>query len=451
MLQYCLKTVRGLHPIFSIQRFSSALFVTKDRETVYSVLIPYLDCDQRFKNLGELKKNVHLRELNVNVEDLKDLWEFYKEWAVAKQVLERKRLEVVKDIKKAELIDDCVLKEKEMKRLMLQGKLLKEEFKNVAKTCNEIEDVVINPILNLPNDLHPNTPLNDVVIKNFSEENNLENKDHLTVGKDLNYVYYQNSVTYFLQNDAALFELAVGSFFKNKFISNNFSLFCNTDFAKSVLMEGVTLSPVNPSTSLLLKESEDNFMRKLHLTGGASLFPFCAFHAKQTVISENLPLKYITVGRNYNPNRKNKFLEGLYSVWQSTSAEIFIALDSNDTNMNLEFEKTLNILYQLYIDLGLKFRIVNQCAKLLHPWESFRSSIQIYSFTNEVFVEVGHLTIINDFISKRLRMCYCDEKQDKFLKVISGTVVNIPVLLALCLERSKTKLLFPKVINEFKL
>lgn len=453
MIRSGFKILLGLTSRQCVDRFSSsALYVSNDKaREIYSVVVPYLDCEQRFKDLHTLEENLQKRGLNVNVNEIKELWEFYKQWAKSKEILETKRLQVTVEMRKATKLKESETKEKEMKRLELQSKLLKEDLKDVNKTVWGIEEVVILQALGLPNDLHPNTPSEEVVMQESKQETEItEGKDHLIVGNDLNCVDYRNAVTCYLKNDAAQFELAVGSFFQDQFTSEMFIPFSNPDFAKSVLIEGASLLPLNPHDALLLKATDQGLHNTLHLAGGASLFSFCAFHAKRNVTSDSLPARYITVGRHYNPKPNNN-LGGLYSIWQSHSAEVFIALHNDNIKMKSEFDKTLELLYQIYNTLGLNFRIVNQPAKLLQPWESLRSSIQVYSYTNETFIEVGHLSIIDDFISKRLRMGYLDKKKDKFLKLVSGTVVNIPVLLALCLERSNDRLFFPEVVNKFKI
>lgn len=430
------------------QAYRSVLFVPgHKRMEIYSSVSPYIDFDEQLKDITQLEKNIICRQLNHDIHGLKSLWEFYKTWKEAKSRVEDNRVEVVTRVKEVNKWQDGDEKEKEIKRLSVLGKLLRDDLKSITQTVEGIEENVILRILLLPNKLHSETPLKAEIIKEFKQKT-FPGKNHLSVGINLDCVDYVNEKNYYLKNKAALFDLATIFYFTEYFVKKNFTHFSSCDFARNVLVEGVGLNPNNISDVFLLNETEGN-NDKLFLTGSASLFPFCGFHAKQISYYDNFPLKYVTSGQIYSPVC-SAHLKGLYSVWQSSSVQVFIGTDS-ESNMNSEFKNLLNHVIEAYANLNVDFRVVSQPPECLKPWESLKTSIQILSTYNNEYIEVGQITIIDDYISKRLRMSYEERKQERFLKVVSGNIVNSTSLLAVCLEQSKSDLYIPEVIAEHML
>lgn len=432
----------------SRQAYTSALFVPgyKGME-VYSAVSPYLDFDEQLKDITKLEENISRRQLSHDIHDLKSVWEFYKTWKEAKSKIENNRVEVVARMKEVTKWQDSNEKDKEIKRLEVLGKLLRDDLKSITQTVQGIEENVVLRVLSLPNKLHPETPIKSEVIKEFKQKT-VPGKSHLNVGTDLDCVEYLNAKNYYLKNKAALFDLATIFYFTEHFVKNNFTHFSSCDFARTVLVEGVGLNPNDTSNVFLLNETEGN-NDKLHLTGSASLFPFCGFHAKQITNYEDLPVRYVASGQIYRPTC-SAHLKGLYSVWQSSSVQVFIGTES-ESNMNSEYKSLLNCLIEAYVNLNLDFRIVSQPPECLKPWESLKTSIQIFSTYNNEYIEVGSIAVIDDYISKRLRMSYEKSKQERFLKVVSGNVINVASLLAICLEQSKSDLFIPKAITEHML
>lgn len=444
-----------------LQNLITGLFIQKFRQThrsvlfipghkrmeIYSAVTPYLDFDEQLKDIQKLEENMNRRQLNHDIHDLKSVWEFYKTWKEAKCKVEDNRIENATRIKEISKWQDGDEKDKEIKRLSVLGKLLRDDLKSITQAIEGIEENVILRVLSLPNKIHSDTPLKAEVIKEFKQKT-FSGKNHLNVGTDLGYLDYKNEKNYYLKNKAALFDLATLFYFTEHFVKKNFTHFSSCDFARNVLVEGVGLNANDTTNVFLLNETEGN-NDKLYLSGSASLFPFCGFHSKQISDYKHLPVRYVASGQIYSP-ACSTHLKGLYSVWQSSSVQVFIGTDS-ESNMNLEYKHLLSHLIEAYADLNLHIRIVSQPPECLKPWESLKTSIQILSTYHNEYIEVGHITIIDDYISKRLRMSFEERKQERFLKVVSGNIVNVASLLAICLEQSTNDLHIPEVIAEHML
>lgn len=429
---------------YSHKTHSSLLISGQRAEDTFVVVVPHLDFDERFKNFSQLEENIKRRKLNFNLTEMKELWDFYKDWNDKKLKLQENLNESGKRLGKVLKLEDGEEKMKEKNKLERYRKIIKDELDDVKKNVWSLEDTVICELLSLPNNLHPKVPDKEEEIFSFDKENIERSSGHLQVGVELDCVEYRNQQCYFLRNEAALFELAVADLFVSKCLEHGFVRFSNPDFTRSVLSEGVGLSADDASELYLLENTESNNDR-LHLCGGASIFPFCGFHAKHSVPKHLLPVKYIAAGRRYTPVTGS--LPGLYSVNQTTSVQAFVATLGEDQLYN-EFESCVTIFSSIFCSLGLKFKVVRQPANFLKNWESLRVSFQVYSPHEHLFVEVGNVSLVDDFISKRLKMCYTDKKEG-FLKVLSGTVVNTQTLLALCLERSQNKMYIPDLVKDF--
>ncbi|KAG8267716.1 hypothetical protein J6590_044982 [Homalodisca vitripennis] len=440
------QTAFGNQFFSSVKSFpKSSLLISGERASdTFVVVTPHLDFDERFADLPLLEDNIKRRRLDLCVPEMKDSWYFYKDWNEKRLQLQENLSGIGARISEVIKYEDSKDKKIEMENLQRHKDLLREDLQNVKKNVWSLEDTVISDLLKLPNILHSSTPDNEEQLFIFDSENIEEKNNHLEVGVKLNMLEFRNKLTYFLKNRATLFELAVPELFFNHLVMKGFIRFSNPDFARSVLAEGVGIVPNDYSHLYLLANTEGN-NDHLYLCGGASLFPFCGYHAKHSVPKQSLPLKYISSGRQYSPDIGS--LPGLYSVNQSTSIQLFLATHSED-DIYRNFMCCVENLQDVFSILGLNFRIVNQPPYLLKSWESSRVSIQVFSPFHNVYVEVGSVSLIGDFISKRLRMCYSDKKVEPFLSVVSGSI-NIQTLLALCLERSHNDLFVPSALSTY--
>jgi seryl-tRNA synthetase len=212
-------------------------------------------------------------------------------------------------------------------------------------------------------------------------------------------------------------------------------------------VEGCGLDHEDPNVTYILKDTDDILhtkdINRLHLIGGASLPSFCSFHAKHIIPITALPLRLVAMGRQYRPYTQSleetDFL-GLFGVCQASSVDLFISTTDSFSNMMNEFDKTVAAVTDIYKELGFPFRVVYIPARSLRLYESLRASFQMYSSYLQSYIEVGHMSVCDGYISKRLLICYEAEAEQKFTQIVSGTAVSVPRLLGCVLElHSKAK------------
>ena len=200
------------------RNYGSVLFVPGNKATeTFAYLIPHLDFDKRFKDLDKLKRELTLRGMKVDPQEIKETWEFYKYIEANRWALENRRSEVsirMENLKKkTELTQE---EEKEIMALKTQAKVLKQDLKIVKDALWDLQDTVVLRALKLPNELDDETPKEaPMVLKIVGEPPNppeKERKSHLDIGKSLGVLEYKNPLHYYLCNEAAFFELGALGF-----------------------------------------------------------------------------------------------------------------------------------------------------------------------------------------------------------------------------------------------
>ncbi|KAJ8711092.1 hypothetical protein PYW07_008334 [Mythimna separata] len=317
----------------------------------------------------------------------------------------------------------------------MQSDLIKENIKKLKVPLWSAEEAVMVEALKIPNSLHFRTPdgENKILYTHLSKP--LQNKNHLNIGKKMNIVDFKGNENYYLLGKGAVFELGAKFYFSKILKDKKFVQFSNPDFVKSLIVEGSGKDHTDPDVSFILHHTDDskvNIDSRLHLTGGGSLCSFLAYHAKNVLYAKVLPLKYFTMGRQYTPSSSEQ--HSLLHTSQASVVEIFGATKTEDDQDKLleELTETLKIAYT---KLGYHFRLSLVSADKLCMWESLRLSVEMFSTSLQDYVEVGNVSVSGDFISKRLMFTFVENKESKFPLLVSGTVLNVPKLLACALEQ----------------
>lgn len=412
---------------------NSALFINGAKATENFVYVtPYVNIPEILQNKEDLRDELNKRKINYNITKLEDLWIFYDELKQRKSNLDSTKAKLGSELSnflKTEPESDAVNK------LKLQIDLIKDNIKKLKIPLWSAEESVMVEALKLPNNLHHLTPDDSpkTIYTHLTAPST--KKDHLKIATELGLIHFKKNENYYLKGDAAIFELGAKFYFSQMLKKNKFIQFSNPDFVKSVIIEGCGEDHTDPDKTFILHHNEDTKVSsdsRLHLTGAGSLCSFMAYHAKNVIYAKTLPLKYFAMGRQYIPAPAEE--DSLFHVSQSSVIQMFsVARDSEELNKILE--DLTNIIKEAYSSLGLHFRLCYVSADKLLLWESLRLSIEMYSTSLQSYVEVGNLSISGDYISKRLIFTYMDKKQSRFPHLLSGTILNVPKLLACLLEQ----------------
>lgn len=441
-----------------VRKYTSALFVpgSKASET-FALLSPYLDFDERFKDLEKLRKELKLRGSQIDADELARTWQFYKYIDANKWALEHKRNEIsqsMKQLNKKKTLS-CE-EEKEKIRLMTQGKVLKQEMRIIKEALWEMEEDVVLKGLKLPNEIHERTPpASPLILSKVGEIRQPETKEitsHLDAGSSLGLIDYKNPLSCYLCDEAALFELATLSYAGKHLAEAEMIRVAGTDFARSLVVEASGIDHEDPNKAFLLENNEDvdpASCNRLHLVGGASLLSFLAMHTKQLINPNHLPVKYFATGRQYIPHVEGTAANGLFTVCQASVVHAFaLVQDPLSPEYISQFEQILATVTSLYNSLDVHYRTVMKPADQLNAWESLKVSYEMWSPSLQDYVEIGHVSLSGRYLSKRLLIAYQTPTGRGFPAIISGTVLSIPRLLACLLEQDPKQFRIPTKIAQ---
>ncbi|XP_031339704.1 serine--tRNA synthetase-like protein Slimp [Photinus pyralis] len=408
------------------RRLSSALYVTADKAQDHFVLLtPYINFDEQLENKPKLERSIKLRGINVDLERIERRWLFFRYLDEQRLTLELTKGEIGKEIA------DLLKRGDNVENLKLQAKLIKDDLKMLKNYLYGVEESAALAVLSLPNSLHPNTPDDtERLLFEYLPTSQRSSRSHMEIGGSL--IKFINPYLYYLRGDAALFEYLLTSYMSSTLAS--FTRISNSDFCRSVIVEGCATDFRDKSVFTLEKCTGDVEFTRTHLVGGASLYAFMTYFTKHLVTEKRLPLRLFTTARSYNPNTVRD--DGLFSVNQETSLEFFLALKDDEQEMEEEFNKVVSLLITSYKALGYHFRLVYIPAQKLKNHECLRVSIEMFSSFTQTYKEVGHCSIIDSFLSKRLLFTYDINKERKFVRIISGTLLKVPPLLACVLENN---------------
>lgn len=411
----------------------SALFVNGAKATeAFTYVTPHIDFSDQIKLRDRIQEQLNKRKSKLDLNKVEGLWAVYEELRQCKADLDKQKEAISKELGK--LIKSGIDNEN-INKLKIQINLVKDNIKKLKVPLWSAEEAAIVEVLKLPNALHPLTPdgANKILYTHLMPPNN--NKDHLKIGQEQNIINFKKNENYYLTGEAAICELGAKFYFSDILKKNKFIQFSNPDFVKSMIIEGCGEDHTNPDATFILhhnEESKVNIDSRMHLTGGASLSSFFAYHTKNVLYPKVFPLKYFTMGRQYVPALSDE--DSLFHVSQSSVVQVFGAT-KNKNDLDELLQQLIDTLKHAYNDIGYHFRLSIVSADKLSMWESLRVVVEMYASSIKRYIEVANISVSGDFISKRLLFTYVENKESKFPYIISGTVLNIPRFLGCVLEQ----------------
>jgi seryl-tRNA synthetase len=407
------------------RRYVSALYITGDKaKETFSILTPYMDFT-RLQNVERLKANLALRKFDLKLDELLEQWKLYDDIEQRKTTLEGRRVEIAEKIKQISKAKDTPAQQVE--QLRNEGKVVREDLKNLKEHSYTLEDVFVHNFLRLPNELHETSGEQEKVLFTVGEPPAGVEKPQST-----NLVEWTSPIRYYLKGEAAKFDALLPLFAADFFKQSGFIQFSNPDFVRSILVEAAAVQP--ESLHQLREEEMENKLNLLHLAGSGSPLSFLGYISKLSLYPTALPLKFVANGKQYSSGTPSA---GLHDAPQTTATQFFVACHGPSECDDLQ-RSLVDDLVRFYKHFeGQHFRVVNRPAHRLQPAESHRIAVEMFSPTLAQYVEVGHVSGYSDFISKRLLFNYREGKSYKFPHLLAGTVVNVERLLALLIEQQQ--------------
>jgi len=332
---------------------------------------------------------------------------------------------------------------------------LRKLEKNLKAQRDQIEEDFVLKYLDLPNLLHPDTPLSQPLVLHqqpgSTQVSETQMNSHAKLCSDQ--LTFTDHGAY-LEGDLAMMELNLSASAQQILDDLGYEMMSGPDFARSVILEGCepgadVVGSGGTSHAFPMAKIKDIGGHEtgmgLHLVGSASLYPFVAQLVKHVVISPNVaPIRQFTVGRRYKPNNVQSSGKSLFQVPQTTCVQMFTAsLDQEE--MELQLEEMVEAAKGFYDKLRLPYQIKIAPAPELSRAESKKLVVTVPGVgTPSGEVVVGELSLYDDFISNRLMTLYVSEQQqvgtqgstDKYsgFHIAAGTLVDVTKVIGALVE-----------------
>ncbi|KAL1451608.1 hypothetical protein WDU94_005968 [Cyamophila willieti] len=405
---------------YSVRNYCSALFITNDKlSQLNSHVNPAFDVGQVLDNKENVIENLTRRKLDSSEYDFTQMQTKYTEFVQIEEIITELEYKLI-NLEQYLLDNKGKLSDEQIQAKYSERKELKAETRKFNDFLLDFQKNVILKVLQLPNELDPATPDEYETISEFTPEGKAPEVNSL---ERLNkYVRFSNRLDVHYLGDAAKFEYLLPIELKNYFSTNHkFIPFTNTDLAKGVIVEACGTPYLCPYDNMVLVNNElqpgdiGYDERRFHLVGGGAVEMFCAFHTNHSVSVKDLPVQSVTSGKKYgfhnlicDTNPTNKDVETISHLYNSLQKEcicLFTATDSRK-KLRLLFDNMRTILESVISVFNVPYRVCRTPASVLHPSEASRIEFQVYSNQLKAWVTCMDVCLNNNYISKRLTMCY---------------------------------------------
>lgn len=257
-----------------------------------------------------------------------------------------------------------------------EGAAVKKILKELEPRLSALEQTIQSVALQLPNSSHPHVPIGDEsrarTVTTLGPEisspppSARPELDHLELSSPSNFAWTDfpsSSLTTgsswpLLTNEAALLELALTNYSMSIALANGFSPVLTPDVVRSDVSERCGFKPRDAGEAqqtYFLSDGEST--SNLCLAGTAEI-PLVAMSAAKTFREDQLPLKYVALGRAFRAEAGARGADsrGLYRVHQFSKVEMVIVCAEDESDRLLE--ELRKIQEEILGKLGLSLRCV---------------------------------------------------------------------------------------------
>ena len=395
--------------------------------------------DYRFikENLEAVKANIAARNMEADADEVVRLFDKRTELVTNLQAMQAKRNDNAKAMK-GKLSDD------ERKKLIEEGKALKEQIAAAEKTVAETEAELEAAGRKIPNMAHPDAPVGKVDTENLEVKKvgtvrkfDFEPKDHVQLMQALDLIDFDEAAKvsgpkfYYLKNEAVFLEQAVVMYALNILRKHGFTPFITPDVAKAEILQGIGFNPRGNESNVYSIEDEGTcLVATAEITLGG-------YHSNEILDKAKLPLMYCGLSHCFRreAGAAGQFSKGLYRVHQFTKLEMFVYCLPEDSDKL--HEKLRLIEEEIFTGLGIPFRVVDTCTGDLGAPAYRKWDLEAWmpGRNGGDWGEVTSTSNCTDFQSRRLNVRYKDDDgKNKYVHMLNGTAVAVSRVLVALIE-----------------
>lgn len=392
-----------------------------------------------------VRKNIADRHVNADLDEVLRLYDQRNELLQAVESLRTQRNENAKQMKQK-------LSEEDRRRLIDEGKRLKEEIAAKEEGLKSAEEQLTAAADALPNLTHPETPIGadesanrEIEIVGTPRTFDFTPQDHVQLGLDLDIVEFERAAKvsgakfYYLRNQGVFLELALSRFALDILTERGFTPMITPDIARTDVVAGIGFNPRGPESNIYNLEHEDT-----SLVGTAEI-TLGGYYADETLPAEDLPIRMAGLSHCFRreAGAAGQFSRGLYRVHQFTKVEMFILCHPDDSERYhtemLELEK------EIFSRLDIPYRVLDICSGDLGGPAYRKFDLEAWMPGRGEAGEWGEITSTSnctDFQSRRLNIRYQRKldggrKERGYIHLLNGTAVAISRAIIAILENNQ--------------
>ena len=400
--------------------------------------------DYRFvkNNLEAVKQNITNRAMHADAEAAVQLFDERTEMVTALQGLQAKRNENSLAMKKAR---DAA----ERNALIETGKAIKTEITAVEAALKEKEAALDEAMRRIPNMAHPDAPIGKEDTDNREVKQvgtvpqfDFEPKDHVQLAEYLDLIDFDAATKvsgvkfYYLKNEAVFLEQALVLYGLNVLRKHGFTPFITPDVAKEDILRGIGFNPRGSESNVYTIEEEGTcLVATAEITLGG-------YHAGEILDKTKLPLMYCGLSHCFRreAGAAGQFSKGLYRVHQFTKLEMFVYCTPEESDAL--HEKLRLIEEEIFIGLGLPFRVVDTCTGDLGAPAYRKWDLEAWmpGRNGGEWGEVTSTSNCTDYQARRLNVRFKDDDgKNKYVHMLNGTAIAVSRALVAILENYQQK------------
>lgn len=400
--------------------------------------------DYRFvkNNLEAVKQNITNRAMHADAEAAVQLFDERTEMVTALQGLQAKRNENSLAMKKAR---DAA----ERNALIETGKAIKAEIAAVEAALKEKEAALDEAMRRIPNMAHPDAPIGKEDTDNREVKQvgtvpqfDFEPKDHVQLSESLDLIDFDAATKvsgvkfYYLKNEAVFLEQALVLYGLNVLRKHGFTPFITPDVAKEDILRGIGFNPRGSESNVYTIEEEGTcLVATAEITLGG-------YHAGEILDKTKLPLMYCGLSHCFRreAGAAGQFSKGLYRVHQFTKLEMFVYCTPEESDAL--HEKLRLIEEEIFIGLGLPFRVVDTCTGDLGAPAYRKWDLEAWmpGRNGGEWGEVTSTSNCTDYQARRLNVRFKDDDgKNKYVHMLNGTAIAVSRALVAILENYQQK------------
>ena len=378
----------------------------------------------------------------------------------------REELSVVNDLRaKRNKVSDQISELKKNKQdaadKISSMRAVGEQIKEIETSLSEKKDILDSLILNLPNIPHETVPRgatenDNKVIEEWGDviQKNFKLKTHLDLGSNLNLFDFERSAK--ISGSGFPLYTGKGALLERSLI--NFMLEFQTlkNHYVEIIPPYIVKSNSVLTTGNLPKFSEDMYHSELDdlwLIPTAEV-PLTSIHSNEILKESDLPKKYVAYSPCFRREAGSygKDTKGFQRLHQFNKVELVQLVKPKDSYDALE--KLTSDAEKVLKCLNLKYRKIELCTGDLSFSASKCYDLEIWSPSEEKWLEVSSCSNFEEFQSRRGNIRYRRDSDNKvgFVHTLNGSGLATPRLLIALLETYQNKdgsISIPEPLQEY--